>query len=107
MSMDGRGRVFDHSVIERLWRTVKYAQVSLNDSAGVPAVVQGLRDDFRFYNHARLHQARNDQTPAGVYHQRASYAANPRQQSLSLRQLSRIDHRIAARVLASSPRASG
>jgi putative transposase len=72
ISMDGRGRVFDNIFIERLWRTVKYEHVYLNDYAGGPAVVQGLHDYFRFYNHARLHQALNYQTPAVVYDQRAS-----------------------------------
>ncbi len=70
ISMDGRGRVFDNIFIERLWRTVKYEHVYLNDYEGVPDVVQGLCHYFRFYNHERLHQALNYQTPAVIYHQR-------------------------------------
>ena len=70
ISMDGRGRVFDNIFIERLWRTVKYEHVYLNDYEGVPDVVQGLRDYWRFYNQERLHQALNYQTPAVIYHQR-------------------------------------
>jgi transposase InsO family protein len=30
----------------------------------------GLRDDFRFYNEERLHQALDYQTPQAVYQQR-------------------------------------
>ena len=31
ISMDGRGRAFDNIFIERLWRTVKYEEIYLND----------------------------------------------------------------------------
>ena len=31
ISMDGRGRAFDNIFVERLWRTVKYEDVYLND----------------------------------------------------------------------------
>ena len=31
ISMDGRGRVFDNIFIERLWRSVKYEEVYLNE----------------------------------------------------------------------------
>ena len=31
ISMDARGRVFDNIFIERLWCTVKYEEVYLND----------------------------------------------------------------------------
>lgn len=31
ISMDGRGRAFDNDFIERLWRTVKYEDIYIND----------------------------------------------------------------------------
>jgi len=31
MSMDGRGRARDNVLVERWWRTVKYAEVSVKD----------------------------------------------------------------------------
>ena len=31
ISMDGRGRAMDNIFVERLWRTVKYEEVYLND----------------------------------------------------------------------------
>jgi putative transposase len=67
ISMDGRGRVFDNIFVERLWRTVKYEDVYLNDYDGVPAVTQGLGRYFTFYNRERLHQALGYQTPETVH----------------------------------------
>jgi len=36
ISMDGKGRVFDNIFIERLWRSLKYENVSINDYHGMP-----------------------------------------------------------------------
>ncbi len=68
ISMDGRGRALDHVFVERLWRTVKYAEVYLKDYTTVREARQSLGEYFPFYNHARLHQALSYQTPAAVYH---------------------------------------
>jgi putative transposase len=68
ISMDGRGRALDNAFIERLWRTVKYEEVYLKDYATADEVYQGLTDYFLFYNHERLHQALNYQTPYQLYH---------------------------------------
>lgn len=67
ISHDGRGRVFDNIFIERLWRTVKYEEVYLNDYAGVEQAVSGLDAFFRFYNEERRHQALAYRTPGEVY----------------------------------------
>ena len=67
ISMDGRGRVFDNIFIERLWRSVKYEDVYLNDYDGVPAVTQGLARYFAFYNRERLHQSLGYRTPEIVH----------------------------------------
>ena len=63
ISWDGRGRVFDNIFIERLWRSVKYEAVYLNDYNSVNAALCGLRRYFNFYNQERLHQSLNYQTP--------------------------------------------
>jgi putative transposase len=68
ISMDGRGRALDNVFIERLWRSVKYEEVYLNDYQGALAAVSGLSGYFRFYNHERLHQSLGYRTPAVVYH---------------------------------------
>ena len=67
ISWDGRGRALDNIFVERLWRSVKYEEVYLKDYHSVPEAVSNLRAYFRFYNHERLHQALDYQTPAQVY----------------------------------------
>lgn len=68
ISMDGRGRALDNIFIERLWRSVKYEEVYLNDYQSALAAVSGLSCYFRFYNYERLHQALGYRTPALVFH---------------------------------------
>lgn len=67
LSMDGRGRALDNIFIERLWRTVKYEHVYLQDIQTVQEAWLGLRGYFGFYNHQRLHQSLDYRTPAQVY----------------------------------------
>jgi putative transposase len=67
ISMDGRGRAFDNIFIERLWRTVKYEDIYLQDYASVPALEAGLQVYFRFYNNERPHQGLDYRTPAEVH----------------------------------------
>jgi putative transposase len=67
ISWDGRGRAFDNIFVERLWRSVKYEEVYLKDYQSVADAVSNLRAYFTFYNHERLHQALDYQTPAQVY----------------------------------------
>lgn len=67
ISMDGRGRALDNIFTERLWRSVKYEEVYLNDYANPREARQGLARYFQFYNHERPHQSLNYQTPAAVY----------------------------------------
>jgi putative transposase len=67
ISMDGRGRAADNIFTERLWRSVKYEEVYLNDYAAPRDARSGLARYFRFYNFERPHQALNYQTPAQVY----------------------------------------
>lgn len=49
ISMDGRGRAMDNIFTERLWRSVKYEEVYLNDYAGPRDARQGLVQYFDFY----------------------------------------------------------
>ena len=67
ISWDGRGRALDNVFVERLWRSVKWEEVSLKDSQTVADAVSGLDDYSRFYNQERPHQALGYQTPAQVY----------------------------------------
>jgi putative transposase len=67
ISMDGRGRALDNIFVERLWRTVKYENIYMNDYLSVPELRFGLTQYFEFYNQQRLHQSLDYQTPAEVY----------------------------------------
>ena len=69
ISMDGRGRALDNIFVERLWRTVKYENVYLNDYQSVSDLRRGLKDYFDFYNQKRLHQSLSYLTPAQVHFQ--------------------------------------
>ena len=71
ISMDGKGQALDNIFLERLWRSVKYEEVYLQDYASPRAARQGLTSSLHFYNEERLHQALGYQTPAAVYSGRA------------------------------------
>jgi putative transposase len=67
ISMDGRGRALDNAFTERLWRSVKYEEVYLNDYRTPRDARTGLTNYFEFYNYHRPHQSLQYQTPAEVY----------------------------------------
>jgi putative transposase len=67
ISRDGRGRVFDNIFVERLWRSVKYAEVYLKAYQTVREAKESLGSYFRFYNTERLHEALGYRTPFEVY----------------------------------------
>ncbi|MDD3250332.1 MAG: IS3 family transposase [Smithellaceae bacterium] len=67
ISMDGRGRAFDNIFIERLWRSVKYAEVYLHQYTSVSDAKRHLDRYFRLYNNERLHQSLDYRTPYEVY----------------------------------------
>lgn len=67
VSMDGRGRALDNIFVERLWRSVKYEYVYLQELQTVQQAREGLAEYFRFYNQERLHQSLGYKTPQQVY----------------------------------------
>jgi putative transposase len=67
ISMDGRGRALDNIFTERLWRTIKWEEVYLQDYATPRDARRGLSHYLQFYNQERLHQALDYRTPAEVY----------------------------------------
>lgn len=67
ISMDGRGRAIDNVFIERLWRSVKYEEVYLQDYVDGWQAEGSLAAYFRFYNEERIHQALDYRTPWKVY----------------------------------------
>ena len=68
VSMDGKGRAFDNIFVERLWRSLKYELVYINELESVADAKQKIGDYFKFYNNKRLHQSLKYQTPYEVYY---------------------------------------
>ncbi len=68
ISMDGCGRAYDNIFVERLWRTVKYEEVYINDYQSIREAKQQLDKYFLFYNKERLHQSLDYNTPAEIYY---------------------------------------
>ena len=58
------GRPFDNIFIERLWRSVKYEEVYVNDYDSMNMAQRRLRDYFNYYNRERFHQSLDYRTPA-------------------------------------------
>ncbi len=67
ISMDGRGRALDNIFTERLWRSVKYEEVYLNEYASPRDALSGISRYFAFYNAERPHHSLAYQTPAQLY----------------------------------------
>jgi putative transposase len=57
ISMDGRGRYLDNIFIERLWRSLKYECIYLNEFTSVLQLEKVVQEYFDYYNHLRPHQA--------------------------------------------------
>lgn len=67
ISMDGKGRALDNIFTERLWRSVKYEEVYLNEYLNPREARNSLTSYLDFYSHRRLHQSLDYATPAEVY----------------------------------------
>jgi putative transposase len=67
ISMDGKGRARDNIFTERLWRTIKYEEVYLNDYASPRQAHRGIDQYLTFYNYERPHQSLGYLSPAQVY----------------------------------------
>lgn len=77
VSMDGRGRWLDNRFIERLWRSVKYEDIYVQDYGGGLDAGRGLGRWFDRYNQERPHQGLGYATPAAVYFDPGAYGAQP------------------------------
>jgi putative transposase len=67
ISMDGKGRAIDNIFTERLWRSIKYEEVYLNDYTSPREARQRIGQYIDFYNNDRPHQSLGYKTPAEVY----------------------------------------
>ena len=62
----------DNIFIERLWRSVKYECVYLNEFETGSQARRGIGDWFDLYNYRRPHSSLGDRTPMEVYHQKVA-----------------------------------
>jgi len=67
ISMDHRGRCFDNIFVERLWRSVKYECVYINEFNSPKELRSKLTEYFDRYNNRRWHQSLRYLTPAQVH----------------------------------------
>jgi len=67
LSMDGKGRATDNAFIERLWRTVKYENVYMNEYQNGIELYKGLEQFFHNYNNKRRHSSIDYNRPADLF----------------------------------------
>ena len=67
ISMDGKGRWMDNVFIERLWRSVKYEDIYINEYPRISDLRGGLKRWFTRYNEWRPHEALGNETPSAIY----------------------------------------
>jgi len=73
--MDGKGRAtevlpFGYNIcIERLWRSIKYEEIYLNEYKNVKSLNRAIEKYMNSYNKKRLHSAIGYKTPNEVYYQ--------------------------------------
>jgi len=77
VSMDGRRRWVDNRFIERLWRSVKYEDIYVQDYLDGLEAGRGLARWFEGYNTRRPHQSLGYATPAEWYRDPCAYGAKP------------------------------
>jgi putative transposase len=66
ISMDGKECYMDNIFIERLWRSVKYEKIFLEEFKTVAELLSGLKEYFE-YNLERPLQSLVGKTPAEIY----------------------------------------
>ena len=69
ISMDHKGRCFDNIFVERLWRSVKYEAIYVNEFTSPRALRAELTQYFEYYNNERYHQSLGYRTPAQYYYE--------------------------------------
>lgn len=73
ISMDSKGRWMDNIMVERLWRSLKYECVFLQEFNTVTDLKNTISAWIKFYNEDRPHATFNGQTPNRVYNSSLRY----------------------------------
>jgi putative transposase len=75
ISMDGKGAWLDNVFIERLWWSLKYECVYINEFKDGASLRRGLKTWINFYNSERPHSSLDHRTPDEAYFRGLSKAA--------------------------------
>lgn len=67
ISMSGKGRCWDNILVERLWRSLKYEEVYLQQYCTGEEALEGISSYLNIYNYKRPHSSLNYKTPAETY----------------------------------------
>ena len=70
ISMDGKGRFMDNIFIERLWKSLKYECVYLQEFENGIQAKEAIGKWIDFYNNIRPHSTFNGLTPNEVYNKK-------------------------------------
>jgi putative transposase len=65
--MNGKVRGIDNIVIKRLWRSIKYEKIYLNDYKSMNELRCSIDNYMQKYNSRRLHSIIGNKTPNEVY----------------------------------------
>jgi putative transposase len=65
--MDRKGSWRDNMFVERVWRSIKYEEVSLKAYESVSHARRSIRQCIELYNRKRPHSSLADQTPDEAY----------------------------------------
>ena len=77
ISMDGRGKLADNVFTKRLWCSVKYEEVYLQDYQTLQEAKEGISKYLGFYNQERPHQSLDYWTSAEVYYDSRNQKKRP------------------------------
>lgn len=78
ISMDGKGCWMDNVFIERLWRSLKYECIHLQEFDHVSQLRAAIANWLKFYNNNRPHSTFAELTPEEVYYGGNSNALKPK-----------------------------
>jgi len=78
ISMDGKGCWMDNVFIERLWRSLKYECIYLQEFDDVGQLRKAIANWLKFYNNYRPHSTFAGLTPQEVYYGGNSNALKPK-----------------------------
>jgi putative transposase len=76
ISMDGKTRALDKNSIERLWCSVKYENIFLNEYKTMNELRTGIEKYFEFYNSEIFHPSLDYRTTDGVYFEKILIAVS-------------------------------